>query len=238
MRHAAQIVVVGVQAFGLALGTLDFGTFQRRHDRADHTLGDLVLQLEDVVERAFETVGPQMRAGGRVDELPGDANAVRGLADAAFQHVAHAELAADLLHVDGAALVGEAGVARDHEQPADARKRGDDVLDYAVCEVFLLWVAAPVLKWQDRNGRAVGQDQCRRRRFIRFRSAGGRRGALIRRFPDVADKAKPLACEGPDQALLFAIVADRRAGGVDGGASRWIPRQCGPPTRCRAGCPC
>ena len=71
-------------------------------------LGDLILQFEDVVERAFEAIGPEMRPGCRVDQLPGDADAVGGLADAAFQHIAHAQLAADLLHVHGAALVGEA----------------------------------------------------------------------------------------------------------------------------------
>ena len=47
---------------------------------------------------------------------------IAGLAHAAFQHVAHAELAPDLLHVDGAALVGEARIAGDHEQPAQARQ--------------------------------------------------------------------------------------------------------------------
>ena len=95
---------------------------QLRRDRADDACRHLVLQLEDVLERAVEAIGPEMCAGRRVDELAGDAHPVAGLAHAAFEHVAHAELAADLLHVDGAALVGEARIARDHEQPADARQ--------------------------------------------------------------------------------------------------------------------
>ena len=49
-----------------------------------------------------------MGAGRGIDELAGDAHPVRRLADAAFQHIAHAQLAADLLDVDGLALVGEA----------------------------------------------------------------------------------------------------------------------------------
>ena len=36
--------------------------------------GDLVLQFEDVVERAVEAVGPEVRAGGGVDQLAGDAH--------------------------------------------------------------------------------------------------------------------------------------------------------------------
>src|SRR6202008_4567366 len=103
------------------------------------------------------------------------------------------ELAADLLHVHGAALVGEARVARDDEKPVDARQRRDDVLDYSVGEVLLFGVAAPVLKRQRRDGGAFGQDQKWGGRFIRFRRAGDRRDTMIRRFPDIADKAKPLA---------------------------------------------
>ena len=78
---------------------------------------------------AVEAVGPEMRAGRRIDELAGDPHPLARLAHAAFEHVAHAQLAPDLLHVDRPALVGEAGVARDHEQPAHARERGDDLLD-------------------------------------------------------------------------------------------------------------
>jgi hypothetical protein len=142
VRHAAQIVVVGVEAFGwLALRALDLGPLELRRNRADDGLGDLILQLENIVERAFEALGPQMRPGGRIDQLPGDAHLVRRLAHAAFQHIAHAELAADLLHVDRAALVGEARITCDHEQPANARQGRDDVLHHAVGEVLLLDVA-------------------------------------------------------------------------------------------------
>ena len=40
-----------------------------------------------------------MRAGNGIDELGGDADAIAGAPDAALQHVAHAELAADLPNV-------------------------------------------------------------------------------------------------------------------------------------------
>ena len=82
----------------------------------------LVLKLEDVFERAVEAIGPEMRAGDRIDQLRGDAHPVAALAHRAFEHVAHAEFAADLLHVDGLPFVGEARIAGDHEQPADAAR--------------------------------------------------------------------------------------------------------------------
>jgi len=59
-----------------------------------------------------------------------------------FKYIAHAQFAPDLLHVDRLALVGEARIAGDHEQPADAGERSDDLLDDAVGEIFLLRVAA------------------------------------------------------------------------------------------------
>ena len=50
-------------------------------------------------EFAIVALGPAMGAGRGVDELRRDADAVAGSTDAAFEHVAHAELAADLADV-------------------------------------------------------------------------------------------------------------------------------------------
>ena len=91
-----------------------------------------------------------------VDELPGDADARSRPAHAAFQHVAHAEVAADLLHVDGAALVGEGRVARDDEHVPVAGQARDDVLDHAVGEIVLIGIRTHVLERQDRDRRHVG----------------------------------------------------------------------------------
>ncbi len=100
-RHAAQEVVVGVEALGrLALCAFDFRALKLVRDRADDALGDPILKLEDVVERTLVALGPEMAAGRCIDELSGDAHAVRRLAHAAFEHIAHAQVAADLRHVD------------------------------------------------------------------------------------------------------------------------------------------
>jgi hypothetical protein len=97
-----------------------------------------------------------MRAGLRLDQLGGDAHPVAALADAAFEYIAYAEVAADLLHVGRLALVSKGRVAGDHEQPADAGEGGDDLLDHAVGKIFLLGVARQVLEWQHRDRRLVG----------------------------------------------------------------------------------
>jgi hypothetical protein len=46
-----------------------------------------------------------MRACQGIDQLPRDAHPRSRLAHRAFEHIAHAELAPDLFHVDGTALV-------------------------------------------------------------------------------------------------------------------------------------
>src|SRR5262245_4278671 len=128
-REPAQIAVVGIQAGGrLALRALDFGKFYLWSDRSGDARGDPILQLEDIVEGSLEAFRPKVRAGGRVDQLPGDADTIGGPAHATFKHVADSELPANLLHVDSAALVREARVACDHKQPADARQGRDDFL--------------------------------------------------------------------------------------------------------------
>ena len=92
-----------------------------RRDRANDARGYLILQIKDVIKRAFETVGPQMCTGRRVDKLTRDTHAVRCFAQAAYKHITDAQLASDLLHVHRPTLVREAGVARDDEQRLEMR---------------------------------------------------------------------------------------------------------------------
>ena len=86
-----------------------------RLDRSDDSLGDFVLHGKDVGDAAVVALGPEMAAGGGVVELRGDAHLVAASPHAAFEHVADAELPPDLFHVDRAALVHEARIARDNE---------------------------------------------------------------------------------------------------------------------------
>src|SRR5262249_49368000 len=138
----AQVIIVRIEVpGGLALGALDFRPLKLGRNRADDALGHLVLELEDVLERAVETVGPQMRPARRLDELRRDAHAVGCFAHAAFEHISNTKLATDLLHVRRMALVGETRVARDHEQIAKTRQRRNDILDDAVREILLPGVA-------------------------------------------------------------------------------------------------
>jgi hypothetical protein len=73
-RQRAEIEVVSSQIGGGARGgAADFRFLQRRFDHAGGGERDFVLQLEHVLHRAVESVGPEMRAGHRVDQLARDA---------------------------------------------------------------------------------------------------------------------------------------------------------------------
>src|ERR1700681_200874 len=85
-------------------------------------------------------------------QLAGNANATTRFPDAAFQHIAYAEFASDLIDIDSLAFVGEARIAGDHEQRLEARQRRDDVLDHAVGEILLLRIAGHVLERQHGEG--------------------------------------------------------------------------------------
>ena len=84
---------------------------------------------------------------------------VARLAHAAFQHVAHAEFATDLFHVDWLALVGKTRVAGDDAQLGQLRKIGNDVLADAVGKILLLGVSAHVVEGEDCDGRPVSRRQ-------------------------------------------------------------------------------
>src|SRR6266481_2053688 len=70
-----------------------------------------------------------MCTGDGLDQLRSDAYALAGLAHRSLQEVADTQLLPDLLHVNGLALVGEARIAGDNEEPTNATERGDDLLD-------------------------------------------------------------------------------------------------------------
>src|SRR5262249_28301439 len=152
LRQGAQMEVVRGEVRGrLAAGALDLGLTQFWFDRAGDIGGDPILQIENVVERTVKAIGPDVCAGRRVDQLPGDAHPAAGFAHATFEHVAHAQFLRYLFYVDGAALVGERGIAGDDKEPRQPRDCRRDLLDHAIDEVLLLGIAGQVLKRQDRE---------------------------------------------------------------------------------------
>jgi hypothetical protein len=142
-------MVIGLQVgSGFALGPLNFGIEEFRLDCHYHAVRHLILQIENVSHLAVEPIGPYVRAVCGVDQLAGDTHSVAGLANATFQYVADPERTPYLPDVRRFALVGKAGIASNHEQPAHARESRNKLLHHAVGKIFLLGVAAHVLERQ------------------------------------------------------------------------------------------
>jgi hypothetical protein len=142
---------LGERALGLGLVHVHG---KHRHDSS----GDLVLDGKGVLKFAIVALGPAMGAGGGVDKLGTDADAVAGAANAALQHVARAKLTPDLSHVDALPLVAEARVAGDDEQLGEPRQLCDDVLGDTVAEVFLIRIATHAGEGENGDRRPFGPD--------------------------------------------------------------------------------
>src|SRR6516164_3490288 len=76
---------------------LALGAGQRRLDRGGDTRGDVVLHREDVCQIPVVTLGPEMGTGGYIDELAADAHPLPDPPHAAFEDVADAKVAANLV---------------------------------------------------------------------------------------------------------------------------------------------
>ena len=98
-----------------------------------------------------------MIASRRVDQLHGDPYLLVGFLHTPFQHVAHAHLFADVLHLHRLAFVGEGRVAGDDKETGDPGEIAGQHFSEAVAEVVLLGIATQIHQRQHDDGRFVGQ---------------------------------------------------------------------------------
>ena len=144
---------MGVHVLGAASGDpCFFRRAQLNLERSNDLLCELVLHGEDIREIGIKALAPDVSAARSIDKLTGNAHPVACLAHAAFQHVAHAEVTPNLLHVDRLALVGKARIARDNMQLRQFRKIGNDVLADTVGKILLLRISTHVVEGEDGNG--------------------------------------------------------------------------------------
>src|SRR5260370_21237026 len=105
---------------------------------------NFILNRENVGQIAVVAVGPDVIPRFSLDEVGSNADPIGGLAHAAFEHITHAELSADLLHIDRLAFIGKRRVPGDDEQRGIMRKSGDDVFGYTIGDELLLGVATHI----------------------------------------------------------------------------------------------
>src|SRR5262249_26031990 len=125
----------------------------------------LVLKIEDIIHSAIVPFGPDVCAGGCIDELSGNAYPRARLPHAALEDIANVESFCDLAHINVLTLELEGRCPRCNEEPAQPRQSCDELLDNAVGKIFLLRVATHVLKGQDCNRGLLGQSWSRNSRW-------------------------------------------------------------------------
>src|SRR4029079_5842759 len=132
------------------------------HGTHDHS-SDFVLECPRVHARPVKTLGPNMLASLRVDELGYDSKLVAVFAYAAFEHVANAKFSSDLPDIDRLVLVNEGGRARDHCQVREARERGNDIFSHPVTQIAKALVGTQIIERKNGYGGNSGGDfLCRR----------------------------------------------------------------------------
>ena len=107
-------------------------------ERSRETSDDLTLRLRDIAAIGVEPVGLSMGAALRLDQLSIDLNPVAQPPYTAFEDIVDAELAADLPHVNGFALVGEGSGAGDYKATGNPREVTSQVIGDPVSEIFLV----------------------------------------------------------------------------------------------------
>jgi hypothetical protein len=132
-------------------GAPGLGMIEFRLDTPDHMPGDFVLKGENIRHLAIVSLCPEVISGCRVDELRCNAQTLAALSHAALKHIPDAELAADLLDVDGSPPIGEYRIAGGDEKPADPAQYRNDLLDHAVGEELEFRIARHVLERQHRD---------------------------------------------------------------------------------------
>ena len=150
-----------VRAFPHTAHTLEVDQLHVQH--RSQLCDDLVLYRVEIMQRAIETISPEVGTRFGRAELCVHAQTIAQLSDASLQDITDAEVLADPLHVRSLALVRVSRAARYDQRARQLRKIGGQVIRYAVREIFLLLIATPVVKRQHHKRQAwcVPQAQVR-----------------------------------------------------------------------------
>src|SRR5206468_7736306 len=159
-RFGAKDEVIGPpRGRAQALDPVAAGRLHPTADGGRNGLRDFVLHGEDTAQITIVALRPKVIAGATVDELGGNPQPFAGSTDTAFHDIGNTELARYFLYLDRLVLECEGRVAGNHEERAEARQLGNDVLGDPVAEILLFGVATYVREGQHGDRRLVGERQ-------------------------------------------------------------------------------
>src|SRR5262245_35284780 len=101
-------------------------------ERPSDTARDLGLSVGEASTIGFKPICEHVCAGFTVDQLRIDLSPVTHPPHTSFENITDAEISANLLHINGFALVGKGRVAGDHETVGDPREIGSQIVGDSV----------------------------------------------------------------------------------------------------------
>src|SRR5262249_2994666 len=106
----------------------------------------LLLNGEDVFQVTIEIIRPELKTGRTINQLSGDPHAIGSFAHAAFEQVANAELAPNLLDVLLSSFEARDRGARSYLKTVNVRELGNNFFGDAIDEVLILRIGTEILE--------------------------------------------------------------------------------------------
>ncbi len=152
-----QVQLVGFGVVGVPFeGCLLSFTQELHLDLSQNRQGNLILNIENILQLPVVSLRPQMIASRRFDQLRCDPQPLARFAHAAFQDMSHAELFPHQPKVLVLILKLKRRAAPGHIQVGYVAQYVDDFFGDAVAEILLPGVAAHVDERQHRDRHALG----------------------------------------------------------------------------------
>src|SRR6516164_3519920 len=136
LGESSQVTIISVKILGpLACRPFDLSSAHTWLDRTYDVRCDLVLKIKDIIHGAIVPFGPDVCAGGCIDELSGNAYARARLPHAALEDIANVESFCDLAHINVLTLELEGRCPRSNKEPAQPRQSRDELLNNTVADM-------------------------------------------------------------------------------------------------------
>ena len=119
---------------------------ERRIQRRDDRVCELVLYLKHILHFALVRVAPTREPCGRVHELRRDAQTAALSPHTSLEHVAHVQRLAHVLRANGLIAERERRASRGHLESGHSRERGGQLVRHSIGEVFRRGVLPDVRK--------------------------------------------------------------------------------------------
>jgi len=147
----------------MVVGVARLRPFDLGHDTGGDLGGNLILQVQQILDRAIVPISPDMVSVSCLDQLAGDAYAVAAVPDRPAQEVSRIERSPQACRIVREYCWIEIRCGGDHDQFSKSGKLGDDVLGDAVPEIAAVGGGVELGERQHGDRRTINHNTVLRR---------------------------------------------------------------------------